>query len=152
MTQPSSTSDGGVPEGIQAFGWITLAVFERLYDAFPEKVDFRGIRFVLETVIAHGPDSNEATWSKYHTASISWLEREGFVVIDGHNVNGDFLGVSLTLKGFTALGYAREPRKWGWRTPMIKSVKVLTKAGVTAASSKAAEVLLGKIFALFSGL
>ena len=144
-------ADTRIPDGVQAFSWLTLSLFERLYESFPEKHDIRSLRFVIETVVNHGQESDQTKWVRHLGASFSWLESEGFISVDGRGAGGDYLGVILTLKGSTALGYARDSMRLGWRGPMIKRIKSITRLGVSGASSKAAEVLLGKIFALAQG-
>jgi hypothetical protein len=138
------------PLGVQAFSWLTLAIFNKLYDAFPAPIDLSGLRFVLETGFTHGPQSKEVEWSQYFDDSLRWLEAEGFLTVEGKTVEGKYIGVRLTLRGITALGYARSGLR---KKPFIHKAKELLGSGFKASTGVAAKVLLGKLFeqALRSG-
>ena len=140
-------TDDAEPQGVQAFSWLTLTIFNLLYDSFPAPVDISGLRFVLETVFTHGPESKESEWSKYFDASLKWLESEGFIAVAGRTIDGKYIGVSLTMRGLTALSYAQSSMlAFSRRRPLIHKIKELIKPGFKSASGVAAKVLLGKIF------
>ena len=131
------------PQGVRAFSWLTLSIFNRLYDAFPAPVDLSGLGFVLDTAFTHGPDSNESKWSGYFDDSLRWLETEGFITIDGKTVEGKYIGVRMTLRGITALGYATSGLR---RKTIIHRAKELLKSGFKSTTGAAAKALLGKLF------
>jgi hypothetical protein len=140
-------TDETEPQGVQAFSWLALTVFNRLYDEFPTPVDFSGLRFVLDTVLTHGPESEESGWSKYFDDTLKWLEREGFITIAGRTIEGKYISVALTLRGLTALGYTQSSiRRLAKKGPLIHKVKELLGSGFKATSGVAAKVLLGKLF------
>ena len=93
------------PENIKAFNYIVLSVLTKLYGEFPKPIEIRGLRFVLETVLKKGPEAAEAKFSHLFNPTMMWLRQEGFIIFESNSDRDVFVGVTLTLRGLTILGF-----------------------------------------------
>lgn len=137
------------PENIQAFNYLTLLLFDKLYEAFPDPIEIRGLRFVVEAVVEEGPESENTKRLHLLTQTINWLTEEGFIRHAGSTQGGDFLGVVLTMQGLVAIGYAPASISGERKTTVIAKTKELLRKGAAAAGS---EVVHATVGALFAGL
>jgi hypothetical protein len=133
-------------QNIRAFNWLTLKVLNDLYDAFPEPIDIEGLHFTLATLFDVGPKSKEAGYLSFFSATVRWLNAEGFLRYRSDD-GGDFRGVVLSMRGLTALGY--EPRslsRFGRKEPMIDKIKRILSKSAEDISTDAMKALIVKLF------
>ena len=138
------------PENIRAFNFLTLAIFNRLYESFPEKVDFSDLRFVIETVVDYGADSDESKYSSLFSASMNWLEEEGFIKIESKVYGPAFIGVTLTLKGVTVLGFVPSSIDKDAGKSSIDYIREIVSDGVKSSSSEAVSSVIKSLFSMMA--
>jgi hypothetical protein len=136
------------PKNIRAFNWLTLKIFNDLYEAFPEPHDIEGLRFVISTLFDVGTQSKEAAYLTHFTATMRWLKDEGFIKYESDN-SGNFRKVLLTLRGLTVLGYTPTSLSLTDRKePIITKIKRVLSKGTEAAASDAVKAIIVKAFGL----
>ncbi len=92
-------------DNIVFFNRMTLALFDRLYSAFPTPVDLT-TNSIAMSILPEGAAYDE-TWSSLQAAedAIVFLAQEGFLTHKGTYLEGGtFLQARLTLKGLAILG------------------------------------------------
>lgn len=143
MSKNSSES-----KNIQAFNWLTLKIFNDLYEAFPEPRDIKGLHFVIATLFDVGTKSKEADYLTHSSATMRWLKDEGFIKYESDN-SGDFHQVQLTLRGLTVLGYT--PTSLSFRDrkePLITKIKRVLSKGTESAASDTVKAIIVKALGL----
>ncbi|QGX38244.1 hypothetical protein [Permianibacter aggregans] len=135
---------------IQAFNWLTLRIFDELYECFPETKDFDGLHFVISTIFDVGPKSRQVDYLPHFSATMRWLRDEGFLRYESEE-EGVFRKVVLTLRGLTVLGYL--PTSLGFKDkkePIIVKIRRVIGKGVEGAASDGVKVLIMRIFELIN--
>ena len=136
------------PQSLRAFNWLTLKIFNDLYEAFPEPIDIEGLRFVISTLFDVGTKSDEANYLKHFTATMRWLKDEGFIRYQSDD-SGNFRKVLLTLRGLTVLGYTPTSLSLTDRKePIIAKIKRVLAKGAEGAASDAVKAIIVKAFGL----
>ena len=128
------------------FNRLTLAVFEKLYSAFPRPVDI-DVLAVAMTVIPKDTLHDE-TFNCLQAAedAIDFLTREGFLTHKGSDrEGGTFLQARLTLKGLAILG--SKPDALEGSKPLIDRIKHVLARGAKEAGVEAAKQLIQQVFA-----
>jgi hypothetical protein len=137
-----------MPKNIRAFNWLTLRIFNDLYEAFPEPQDIQGLRFVISTLFDVGTKSKEAEYLTHFTATMRWLKDEGFLRYESDD-SGNFRRVVLTLRGLTVLGYTPTSLSLTDRKePIITKIKRVLSKGTEAAASDTVKAIITKAFEL----
>ena len=127
------------------FNRLTLALFAKLYTAFPTPIDL-DIKAVAMEVIPEDAD-NETTWNCLSAAedALDFLAQEGFLTHKGGGLDGGtLLQVRLTLRGLAILGST--PDALEGRTPMIDRIKKALAGGAKEAGSEAVKQLAQQAF------
>jgi hypothetical protein len=136
------------PQNIRAFNWLTLKIFNDLYEAFPEPSDIEGLHFVISTLFDVGNKSKEADYLTHFTATMRWLKDEGFIKYQSDD-SGNFRKVLLTLRGLTVLGYTPTSLSLTDRKePIIAKIKRVLAKGSEGAASDAVKAIIVKAFGL----
>ena len=133
-------------ENIRAFNYLTLAIFNRLYESFPERKDFSDLRFVIEAVVDYGPDSDESKYSSLFSDTMSWLEEEGFIRVEAKAYGPAFIGVVLTIKGLAMLGSVPSSIDEGDDRSFIDYIREIVSDGIKSSSSEAVSSLIKSLF------
>ena len=136
------------PKNIRAFNWLTLRIFNDLYEAFPEPSDIEGLHFVISTLFDVGTKSREAAYLTHFTATMRWLKEEGFIRYQSDEA-GNFRSALLTLRGLTVLGYTPTSLSLTDRKePIIAKIKKVLAKGTEGAASDVVKAIIVKAFAL----
>lgn len=140
-----------IPDNLKAFNYITLRLFEKLYEAFPEPIDIDGLRFVIECVIDEERDVGNTKNLHLLNHTVSWLEEEGFLTTKGKRKDTDVVKARLTLKGLTIIGYlpASIDGKEEKITIIDKAKEILGK-GMKDASTEAVKNVVSSAFSLMA--
>lgn len=89
-------------DNVDKFNKITLALFAKLYGNFPKRYKYISYAdFCLEF------DFEEC--QEIFTASLEFLEYEGFIRYSSSTKDGSFANIGLTLKGLSALQKTPKP-------------------------------------------
>jgi hypothetical protein len=140
------------PNNLKAFNYITLRVFETLYESFPEPRDINGIKFVIECVIDEGGDTENTKNLHLLSHTIEWLEEEGFLRTKGQTHDGNISHARLTLKGLTIIGYIPTSIDQNGNGPtVIEKAKVVLGRGIEGASAEGIKSVVSSAFRLMSG-
>lgn len=132
----------------KAFEFLVVTLLEHLYEQFPEATNLSGAEFCVQTVCTPGlaPEIKDAVPHVF-TDTVNWLESEGFIrcraideLLDGSP--GIIVGVVLTMKGLTLVGYTFEPSA-GDRQTMAEAAKEIVSKGASDAASGWIKDLLG---------
>ena len=140
------------PQNIKAFNWLVLRIFSKLYDAFPERIKIEGLHFVIKTLFDVGTKSEEAQYLQYFSATMRWLQEEGFIKYDADQ-GGNYHQATLTLRGLMVLGYL--PTSLSFRDkkePLIAKVKRVLAKGAEGAASDAMRAIITKALTLMVGV
>jgi hypothetical protein len=125
----------GAMDNMAFFNRLTLAIFAKLYAAFPTPFDI-DIKTVAMEVIPEDADEN-TTWNCLQAAedAVDFLAQEGFLTHKGGYLEGGtVLQVRLTLKGLAILGST--PDSLEGRTPMIDRINKALASGAREAGSE----------------
>lgn len=128
------------------FNHLTLAVFEKLYFAFPRPIDI-DVLAVAMTVIPNDTPHDE-TFNSLQASedAVDFLTREGFLTYkDRHLAGGTFFQARLTLKGLAILGST--PDALEGKQPLIDRIKHVLARGTKEAGVEAAKQLIQQVFA-----
>ena len=137
------------PDNLKAFNYITLQIFNRLYEAFPEPINIKPLTFIIECVYDEGGDTENTKNLGLVTDTVTWLGEEGFLSVKDITKDGTMLDVRLSLKGLTVLGYiptaieAQEKKK----TIIEQSKEILAK-GAKDASAEGVKTIVSSAFKL----
>lgn len=133
-------------DNMDFFNAMALAVFDRLYGAFPVPVQLEVDKMAAELLpedCEYEP-SFEALMAAGQT--IEFLAQEGFLTHQGSLLSGDtYMQVRLTLKGLAILG---APDALEAKKPLIASVKSAVGAVAKEGAAEAARQVVQKVFAL----
>lgn len=138
-------------DNITFFNRLTLALFERLYSAFPTPVDI-DVNAVAMTVSPENAELDE-TWNSLQAAedAIEFLAQEGFLAHKGKYLEGGtFLQARLTLKGLAILGST--PDALEGKQPLIDRIRKVLAGGAKEAGAEAAKLLTQQAFAVIAGI
>jgi hypothetical protein len=95
-------------KNFEAFSRISLHVLVKLFETFPGYIDLDSNSLGIEAKPKDENETYEEIWESMDFAhdTVTWLQSEGFIEIRNTCFGGQFIGVRLTLKGLTLLGYA----------------------------------------------
>lgn len=133
-------------DNITFFDRLTLALFEKLYSAFPTPIDI-DVRDVAMIIIPEDAEKNE-TWDSLQAAedAIDFLTQEGFLTHKGTYLEGGkILKARLTLRGLTILGST--PAALEEKQALIDRIRKVLAGGVNVAGAEAAKLLTQQVFA-----
>ena len=140
-----------IPKNMEVFNLVTLKVFDKLYEAFPQPIDITPGSIGIEVT------ANNASYDDSWNAAVSvadntlpWLEKEGFLRY-AHSFGGKFLQVQLTLKGLTILGSVPTSIRSSETETMIKKIKRVLSAGAEKGSADAVKSVISEVFRLALG-
>ena len=87
-------------------------------------------------------------WERAATNTVSWLAEEGFLRYEAAAYGG-FVGVRLSMKGLTVLGYIPlSIKSTEMAEPLIVRLKRAVDKGVEGAATDAIKDVLGQVFGL----
>jgi hypothetical protein len=138
-----------IPPNIQRFNLTALRLFTQLYDAFPTSIDIETSDLGAESAPAGIDPAAILDYAMRADEVIDWLEEEGFIRTSGKNLGTLVVGVRLTLKGLTLLGYiptSITPTETS--EPLINKMKKALSSGVEQAAAEGVKNLVGGIFRL----
>lgn len=133
------------PDNIAFFNRFALALFDRLYGAFPVPVDLK-VDDIAMTVLQKDDGEDEA-WDALVAAgdAVEFLAQEGFLTHKGTYLEGGtFLQARLTLKGLAILGYTTDAL--GARQPLITRIQAALSGGAKEAGSETVRQLVQQAF------
>jgi hypothetical protein len=136
-----------IPKNMELFNVVTLRIFDRLYEAFPQPIDITPGSIAIE-ITADEADSDAMKAVLVADNTLSWLATEGFLRYE-RPYTGKFPQVVLTLKGLTILGLV--PRSiQPSETPetMIKKIKRVLYTGAERTSADAVKSVVTEVFRL----
>jgi len=136
-------------DNMKFFNLMALAVFDRLYSAFPVPVEIDVGKMAVELLLAQSEfePSFEALMAAGQT--IDFLAQEGFLTHQGSLISGEtYMQVRLTLKGLAILG---SPDVLEAKKPLIASVKSAVGAVAKEGAAEVARQVVQKVFALSIG-
>ena len=132
------------PDNIKAFNYIVLSVLTKLYGEFPNPIEIKGLRFVIETVLDKGSDAVETKYSFLFSPTMMWLKQEGFITFESEINRDKFAGVALTLRGLTVHGFV--PRSlFGPQETIFQRAKRVLKKGADEAGSSAVKTVVTEV-------
>lgn len=133
-------------DNITFFNRTTLALFEKLYSAFPTPIDI-DVKAIAMTVTPEDAKYDE-TWNNLQAAedAIDFLAQEGFLTHKGTYLEGGtFLQARLTLKGLAILGST--PDALEGKQPLIDRIRKVLAGGAKEAGAEAVKQLTQQAFA-----
>lgn len=135
------------PENIETFNRICVALFDKLYSAFPVPVEIEVNSIVMSVL----PDevSYESTWDVLSVGGdvINFLAEENFLTHKGSFLDGSqFIQVRLTMKGLAVLGYV--PTSLEKQEPLISKIRGVVSGGVKQAGAETVRQLVSQAFSL----
>lgn len=143
-----------IPKNMVVFNLVTLRIFDRLYEAFPQPIDITPGTIGIEIT------ADDASYDDAWNAAVSvadntlpWLATEGFLRYERPDT-GKFFQVQLTLKGLTILGSVpasireSETPETVVKETMIKKIKRVLSTGAEGASADAVKSVLNEVFRL----
>jgi len=140
------------PDNLKAFNYITLKIFDKLYEAFPEPINISGVRFVIECVVDEGGDTENTNNLHLLNDTVTWLEEEGFLTTKGQTMKGNIIHARLTLKGLTVLGYfPMSLDEKEDKTTIIEKTKEVLGKGIEDTSTEAVKNIVSSAFKLMAG-
>ena len=143
-----------IPENMEAFNRVSLALFARLYDSFPKPFNIDPT-VANELGFAAVPQeaTEEQSWNigTLGVDVVAWLAEEGFLRYepDPNHRYGYFWKVRLSLKGLTILGYIPSTlRAAEQKEALITKVKRVLASGAGTAGSESIKLVVSEIFKL----
>lgn len=133
-------------DNIAFFNRMTLALFDKLYSAFPTPVDLK-TNSIAMSVIPEGAEYDE-TWDSLQAAedAIDFLAQEGFLTHKGTYLEGGtFLQARLTLKGLAILGSV--PDALEGKQSLIDRIRKVLAGGAKEVGSETVKLLTQQAFA-----
>lgn len=133
-------------DNIAFFNRITLALFDKLYSAFPVPIDLR-IGSIAMSVIPEDAEYDK-TWNSLQAAedAFEFLAEERFLTHTGtHREAGTFLQARLTLKGLAILGSV--PDALHDKQSLIDRIRKVLAGGAKEAGSETVKLLTQQAFA-----
>ncbi|WP_040652844.1 hypothetical protein [Pseudogulbenkiania ferrooxidans] len=132
-------------DNITFFNRITLVIFKKLYEAFPQPIDLN-INAIAMEVIPQDADET-LTWNSLMAAgqAIDFLAQEGFLTHKGAlKDNSKVHQARLTLRGLTILGST--PDSLDGKTPLIDQIKEALSSGANEAKNETFRQLAQQTF------
>jgi hypothetical protein len=142
------------PGRLEAFDYTVALVLARLFESFPERVQLSGMRLVVDTAVENDVSDKikEAVPSIVYD-TVVWLRDEGFIRYQSDDMEGDFTGVTLSLRGLTILGYVPVSLKDSPSPePIIAKLHGALKSGGTVMMHEVIKQAIGKGFGLLAGV
>lgn len=135
------------PENIETFNRICVALFNKLYSAFPVPVEIDVNDIAMSAVSQDA--SYEETWDVLSVGGevINFLAEEGFLTHKGAMLDGSqFVQVRLTMKGLVVLGYV--PTSIEKQEPLISKIRGVVGGGLKEAGGETVRQLVSQVFSL----
>jgi hypothetical protein len=134
---------------LERFNLTALALFSRLYDAFPNPIEVKAQNLGLSASPDEAELAEHLRFMVYAEHAVTWLAEEGFIRYESHGLNGGFAGVRLTLRGLTVLGYVPTAVK-GKKEPetLIVRIKRALGSGADKAAADGVKALITEVFKL----
>lgn len=134
---------------IDRFNALAAHLFSVLYDSFPKPIDVESAVVAREARTKDSESEDLPEWERAAANTVSWLAEEGFVRYKSAAYGG-FVGVRLSMKGLTVLGYTPVSIKsTGTAEPLIVRLKRAVGKGVEGAATDAVKDVIGQVFGLF---
>lgn len=141
------------PPNIRAFNFMTLAILNKLYDAFPERVELSGMQLVVEWAVQNGSGTEESKYLSLLPDTMAWLKEEGFLRWGSATLKGDYQQVTLTLKALTVLGYLPSAVAEGQvRETLIDRTKRVLARGAEGGANDVIRSIVASAFTLGAGM
>lgn len=135
------------PENIENFNRICIALFDKLYSAFPVPVEIDVNAIAMSAVPQDAIYEN--TWDVLSVGGevINFLAEEGFLTHKGVMLDGsEYLRVRLTMKGLAILGYV--PASLEKQEPLISKIRSVVGGGLKEAGGETVRQLVSQAFSL----
>jgi hypothetical protein len=135
------------PENIEIFNRICVALFDKLYSAFPVPVEIDVNDLAMSAIPQDA--SYENAWDVLSAGgeAINFLAEEGFLTHKGAMLDGSqYLQVRLTMKGLAVLGYV--PTSIEKQEPLISQIRSVVGGGLKEAGGETVRQLVSKAFSL----
>lgn len=138
------------PKNIDAFNRICLALFDKLYSAFPEPIQI-STASLTDSAVPENASFDEA-WEVVSIANgtITFLADEGFLKYQTVNFKlGYFDQARLTMKGLDILGYVPTSLEQQVKPEsLISRIRGIASGGVKEGSSEAVRQVVSHIFSM----
>lgn len=137
----------GSPENIEIFNRVCVALFDKLYSAFPVPVEI-DMNSIAMSVVPRDV-SYEKTGDVLSVSGevVNFLAEEGFLSHKGALLDGSqFTQVRLTMKGLAVLGYV--PVSIEKQETLISKIRGVVGAGLKEAGSETVRQLVSQAFSL----
>lgn len=136
------------PENIENFNHICVALFDKLYAAFPVPVEIDVNAIAMSAVPQDA--SYENTWDVLSVGGevINFLAEEGFLTHKGAAMpdGSRYLQVRLTMKGLAVLGYV--PTSLDTQESLISKIRSVVRGGLKEAGGETVRQLVSQAFSL----
>lgn len=137
-----------IPQNIQVFNLTSIALFDRLYAAFPTPIDINPGSLYKEVLPEEATFENGFNFEDAAQGSFKWLAEEGFIRSEPCNSDGTFVQARLTLKGLTAVGYMPSSIKVKEKQEsLIDKIRQVLSSAAEKTAAEAAKVVLTQVFA-----
>lgn len=136
-----------LPLNIQRFNDIAIKLFEKLYSSFPECISIDGCAIGAEAILPDASQSDAFDTVVMGDFVVTWLSEEGFIRYESRDLQGNYYGVRLTLRGLTILGYVPSSVS-SRKEPIIERIKQYLSSTTGKATGEAAKVIVGELFRL----
>ena len=136
-----------VPENIEIFNRICVALFDKLYSAFPVPVEIDVNDIAMSAVPQDA--SYETAWDVLSVGGevINFLAMEGFIKNKSAFLDrSQFIQVRLTMKGLAVLGYV--PASIEKQEPLISKIRGVVGGGLKEAGGETVRQLVSQAFIL----
>lgn len=89
------------------FNMIVLYLLIQLFENFPKPIDIDAKSLGLNAIPKKESEREGEVWNYMNLAgdTVTWLQKEGFIEVHNVAYGSNYMGVRLTLKGLTLLGY-----------------------------------------------
>ena len=134
-----------VPENIENFNRICIALFDKLYSTFPVPVEI-DVKAIAMSAVPQDA-TYEDTWDVLSIGGevINFLAEEGFLTHQGNMVDGSqCFQVRLTMKGLAILGYV--PASLEKQEPLITKIQSVVRGGLKEAGGETVRHLVSQAF------
>lgn len=134
-------------ENIENFNCICVALFDKLYTAFPVPIEINVNAIAMSAVPQDATYEN--TWDVLSVGGevINFLAEEGFLTHKGAMLNGtQYLQVRLTMKGLAVLGYV--PSSLEKQEPLISKIRSVVGGGLKEAGGETVRQIVSQAFSL----
>lgn len=133
---------------IDRFNALVVYVLPALYDSFPNPISVETASMARHAAATDLELAQLQEWDQAAASTVSWLAEEGFLRFSSR-AYGNFMGVRLTMKGFTVLGHTPTSIKPNETAePLIARLKRSVGKGAEAAATDAVKYVLREAFEL----